>query len=172
MPEDKLPYFKAALQGGLIAAVLSILPFIAFANAVCCLWIIGGGLLSARFLSKASPQKIKPADGAVVGALAGIVASIIQSVVLLPQFTNRALLQQSLDLVAKWGLERPTLNIGPMALFFLSTFTLSIIFSIAGALGGIIGVSWFARQAPSAMTGPPPGPPPPPQPPQGPSDAA
>jgi hypothetical protein len=40
---DKL---KPAIIGGVVLGLLSVIPFVNFANACCCLWAIVGGLLA------------------------------------------------------------------------------------------------------------------------------
>ena len=71
MNEQRPGMFVPALIGGAIAGVLAGIPII---NCLCCLWIIGGGMLAAFFLTKESRLRLSAGDGAIVGIdLAGMV---------------------------------------------------------------------------------------------------
>ncbi len=63
------------LLGGLFIGVLSALPIVSVANC-CCLWIIGGGVLTAYLLQQSQPRPIQPLDGALGGFLAGVLGAI------------------------------------------------------------------------------------------------
>ena len=70
-----------ALIGGAAAGFLSGIPFF---NCLCCLWIIGGGILAAYLLAKDSPESLKPGDGAIAGILSGIVAAVVNALISVP----------------------------------------------------------------------------------------
>jgi hypothetical protein len=181
MDPQKPNYFRPALIAGAVAGLLSGLPFIGMANCVCCLWIVGGAAVAVRLLAAATPAVLTSGDGAVVGALTGITAALTDAVVSIPlRSFNLELGRRLLDKAADMGGEVPagldgifntTGGISP-GWFLLGLFLSAAIFALMGALGGIIGVSLFARKAAAARTGSTPPPPTPPQPPQGPSDAA
>jgi hypothetical protein len=63
--------------------VLSALPIVAAGN-VCCLWVLGAGVVAAYLLQQNHPQPISPADGALAGWLAGIAGAFIYLVVSVP----------------------------------------------------------------------------------------
>ena len=73
--------FGPALIGGAFAGILTALPFI---NCLCCLWIIGGGMLAAYFLYKNSSVALTAGDGAIVGVFSGIIGAIIEFLVSSP----------------------------------------------------------------------------------------
>ena len=64
MNDQRPGMFVPALIGGVIAGVLSGIPIV---SCLCCLWIIGGGILAAYFLTKESSVALTAGDGAIVG---------------------------------------------------------------------------------------------------------
>ena len=75
---------KPALIGGVVLGILSVIPFVNFANACCCLWAILGGLLATHLYVKSSPTPVNAGDGAIVGALAGLIGGVIAFVLGVP----------------------------------------------------------------------------------------
>ncbi len=153
MIDQKPRMFMPALIGGAVAGILSGVPFI---NCLCCIWIIGGAILSAYLLSKDSSVALSAGDGAIVGVFTGIIAAVVDFIVSIPfsamssEFT-RNIMEKLADyaeempsgwenLLEKGGVERsiPMLMLG----FVISV----IIFSVLGALGGIIGISIFKKK--------------------------
>jgi hypothetical protein len=177
MDPRKPNYFRPALMAGAVAGLLSGLPFIGAANCLCCLWIVGGAAVAVRLLAAVTPTLLTSGDGAVVGALTGITAAVVDAIVSIPlRSINLELGRRLLDKAAEMGGDIPAGldgifnsagGISP-GWFLLGLFLSAAIFAGMGALGGIIGVSLFARKAAAVTAGPPA----PPQPPQGPSNAA
>lgn len=181
MEPTKPEYFRPALTAGAVAGLLSAIPFVSAANCVCCLWIVGAAAIAVRLLARTTPVVLKAGDGAVVGALTGIVAAVVQTLLSIPlRSFNLDLAQRILDKAGELGGEMPagldgffqgasaTLTPG---WFLLGLFFSAALFGVFGALGGIIGISLFAKKAVPTQAPPPP-PAVPPAPPQGPSDAA
>jgi hypothetical protein len=176
MDPAKPEYFRPALIVGAAAGVLSGLPLIAAGNCLCCLWIVGGGAVGAKLLSARTPGPLRAGDGALVGALAGIVAAVVSAIVEIPlRSFNLKLAQGFLDRFSDSGFEVPAglegwFDLGSGAVspawMLLGLFVTAAVYAIMGALGGVIGVSLFAKKAG------PPAPPPPPAALEGPSDAA
>jgi hypothetical protein len=79
--ENKL---KPAVIGGIFIGVLSVIPFVNWANICCCLWAILGGLLASSLYVKGSPVAASAGDGAIVGGIAGVVGALISLVVGIP----------------------------------------------------------------------------------------
>lgn len=67
---------QAALLGGLFIGVLSALPIVNVANC-CCLWILGGGLLSGYLTQQDDPHPLTPGRGALAGFLAGMIGAFV-----------------------------------------------------------------------------------------------
>jgi hypothetical protein len=143
-----------ALIGGGIAGVLSAIPFI---NCLCCLWIIGGAMLSAYLLSKDSKVVLSSGDGAIVGALAGVIAAIVDFFVSIPfQAMSDEMARNIMEKVAEYTDEMPQGWEGffegggfeaSMAMNILGLLIAAVVFSILGALGGILGMSMFRKKA-------------------------
>ncbi len=125
-------------------------------NCLCCLWIIGGAMLASYLLAKNSPVALSAGDGAIVGVFSGIIAAVANTFVsipferitvdliykiieYLPQSTEE--MPFEMERLMEGGAEGTTIS-G----FFFSLVIKAIIFSILGALGGIIGISLFGKK--------------------------
>ncbi len=148
-----------ALIGGILSGVLSAIPFI---SCLCCLWIIGGGLLAAYLLSNDSPpMSLTTGDGAIVGAFAGIIGSILNTIVSIPfnaMMRNSEMMRAVIDKISEYVQDMPAgmeglFESGPFNGSFSIAWTLlglvfsMVIFSAFSALGGIIGVSIFKKKS-------------------------
>jgi hypothetical protein len=167
---------QPALLGGLFIGILSALPVINLANC-CCIWTIGGGVLAA-YLDQAPGQQRGPGRGALDGMLAGIVGAFVFLVAAAMVNTVMAPLQERMiDAVINGAYDLPPearewfemardRDAGAFGLvlgFFFQLFT-GIVF---GALGGLLGATFFWKNnVPPALGGPQMPPPPPPLPPQ------
>lgn len=145
--------FVPALIGGVTAGILSGIPII---NCLCCLWIIGGGVLAAYFLTKESPVVMTAGDGAIVGVFTGIIAAIVEAFVTIPfRAVNEKLAQGIMDRFSQYYEEMPSgweswLDgsgfEGSIVWTILGLAVSVIVFSALGALGGIIGISLFKKK--------------------------
>jgi uncharacterized membrane protein YeaQ/YmgE (transglycosylase-associated protein family) len=150
---------QPALLGGAFMGVLSSLPFVSYANACCCLWVLVGGLLAAWVMQQNHPYAITTADGALVGLLAGIFGALIGTVV----SVLMAPFQRQLDLYM-WGrMSQMMRDIPPIVEQVMEqrrsgpavnvlgavaglVFTL-IIYPIFALLGGLLGAALFKKSA-------------------------
>lgn len=160
MNDQRKPGFLVpALIAGVAAGVISGIPLL---GCLCCLWIIGGGMLAAHLASKDMPVSMTAGDGAIVGALAGIVAAIVDTLVSLPfQALNIELMQRLMDRVSEYSTRLPG-NFREMmqqrltekttlAWFLFGLVISAAIFAALSALGGVIGASLFGKKpAPAA----------------------
>ncbi|NIO47886.1 MAG: hypothetical protein GTN73_00380 [Candidatus Aminicenantes bacterium] len=159
MDNQKSAMFSAALIGGAITGVLSGVPFV---SCLCCLWIIGGGMLAAYLLAKNSPVVLSAGDGAIVGVFTGIVAAVVRALVNIPfRSFNIEFLRQIAEGIAEYGGEMPPgfesfLEGGAAQVsvpaFFAGLLVSAIFLSALGALGGIIGVSLFGKKVSPGKT--------------------
>ncbi len=154
MNNQRPDFLVPALIGGSLAGVLSGIPLL---NCLCCLWIIGGAVLSTYLLAKDRSGPLTSGDGAIVGALAGIVSAVVVSLIGIPlRAVNARFIQQMSDRIAEMAGEMPAgleglFDQGGMAQFSFSMFLFGLFISAAvfaafGALGGVIGVSLFGRK--------------------------
>ena len=166
---------RAALIGGAAMFLLGLLtslgvnylPESAARSAGCCncLWIIGGGVLAAYVYVRKSPTTVQPAEGALAGALAGVVGGLINFAytagmyLFFPERIN-AMFAQIEAGVRQAGVDFPSGILGWPLILMIGILGL-VLDTILGTVGGLIGVSIFAKRKGGAE---PPAPPPPPPP--------
>ena len=164
MNGQKPSLITPALIGGAAAGVLSGLPVF---QCLCCLWIIGGAVLSTSLLARQSTNAVTPGDGALVGAFTGVFAAAASAVISIP-FTRvqLAFLKKFFERFQEYipagsrpeGLDR-LLNIEvrgfSVPAFLFNLVILGLIFAAFGALGGVIGASLFGKKPSSPAAGAP-----------------
>src|ERR1051325_2767957 len=97
-PPPKLNFTQPALAGGLALGLLSGLPLIAAGNCLCCMWVLGGGALSAYMLLQQRPGGITYGDAAFGGMLSGFFGAIVSTVISIPvRFLTFRLMQSQQD---------------------------------------------------------------------------
>jgi hypothetical protein len=138
---------KPALLGGLIAGILSVIPFV---STCCCLWSILGGLLASFLYIKSSPAPVTPGGGAAIGAMSGAVGALIYFVIGLP-ITLIFGTAQIEDAFRRSGVEVP---LGGIALAIVGVFIVGVMILIFCTIGGILGVPIFEKR--KGATPPPP----------------
>ncbi len=162
--------YQPALWGGLFIGVLSALPIISIGNVCCCMWVIGGGVITAYLLQQASPVAITIADGAVGGLMAGVIGSVVDVVLSIPvRLLTGPMLEQSLR---RWledaspeirdampGFFRPgAAGAGILLAALIGLVFMLFIGVIFGTIGGMIGAAIFNRGKPAVVPAPPPPP--------------
>jgi hypothetical protein len=149
-----------ALIGGTIAGILTGIPLI---SCLCCLWIVGGGLIAAYFLTKDSPMPLSVGDGAIVGVFAGMIGAVVAFLISIPMAPLEDALARSMtewiseyvDQVPEFwqsfmegeGLE------SSFPFMVLELFINVVVFSLLSALGGIIGISLFKKKISASAQG-------------------
>ncbi|MCD6516950.1 MAG: hypothetical protein J7L72_05985 [Candidatus Aminicenantes bacterium] len=152
MEEQKISMLVPALIGGGIAGVLSGIPVL---NCLCCLWIIAGGIIAVFFLNKESTKPLTMGEGAIVGVFSGLVATAADFLISIPlaPLTNK-FIASLMERIAEYADEMPAgwetwMERGAgsthVSLVLLGILINALVFSVLGALGGIIGVSIFKR---------------------------
>ena len=158
MNNQRYPMLMPALVGGGIAGFLSAVPIINIANCFCCLWIIGGAMLSAYLLTKETSRPLTSGDGAIVGIFSGIVAAVVEFIVSIPfQALSNKIMRSVMERLQEYSNEFPEgwdslLERGAMETAFafsiLGLLISMVIFSVMGALGGILGIALFGKKTP------------------------
>lgn len=139
---------KPALLGGLIAGILSVIPFV---SICCCLWSILGGALASFLYIKSSPNPVTPGGGAGIGAMAGAVGALIYVIIGLPITLIFGTAQME-DTFRRSGIEVP---LGGIALALVGVFMVAVIILIFSTIGGILSVPIFEKRK-GAQPPPPP----------------
>ena len=149
---------QAVLLGGLFIGVLSALPIVNIANC-CCLWILGGGALTAYLAQQDDPQPLGLLAGARLGLLAGIAGAVIWLLVSLAlngviaplqQRAAEIMLGNATDMppdVRRWLESVGDRASAPQRLVGSFLFQLFVATPFA-ALGGLLGTAIVGRQAP------------------------
>jgi hypothetical protein len=162
---------QAPLLGGLFIGVLSALPIVSAGNC-CCLWIFGGGVLTAYLDQQQDPRPMTAGRGAYNGFLAGVIGAFVWLVValaldaVLGPFRERALeeivrVARDVPPEVRGALEAMRGRSG--AALTLNFFFLLCAGAIFSTLGGVLGASFFRSDVPPALGGPPEPPAVPPQ---------
>ena len=163
--------------GGLFIGVLSALPVVELGNCVCCLWIVGGGMLTAYLLQRDRAEPLQLGEGAVGGLMAGLAGAVFFLVVSIPIGIVTAPFERRMmefvldsqsdmppelrDMLESFGTE------GSMAVGIALEFVFMLIAGIIFAtLGGLFGALLFRPSAPAPPYPPPSSVPPPPPAPQ------
>ena len=150
---------QPVLFGGLFMGVLSALPIISLGNC-CCLWVMGGGVVTAYLTQHGRPDPIRLGEGAFGGFLSGIVGAVVYAVVSVPvQLVTGGMMDGLLDS----GAEVPpeiremieSLASGGVVTGFVFMLAVGMVFS---PLGGLLGALIFRSTPPAESTVPPPPP--------------
>jgi hypothetical protein len=155
--------FKPAALGGLFIGVLSALPIIGIGNCCCCLWIVTGGLLASYLASGGRSTSLPPAEGALVGGLAGVVGAfvwlpvtVLVAIVMSPveQAIAGAILSNARDLPPEAREVLENLGQGSSVMRHIVGFVLMFFAgAVFGAIGGLIGATFFRKDVPPALGG-------------------
>ena len=157
---------QPVLFGGLFMGVLSALPIISLGNC-CCLWVMGGGVVTAYLTQHGRPDPIQLGEGALGGFLSGIFGAVVYTVVSLPIQLVTAPLQRGL----MQGLINSAADVPPevremmksvgsgscLVAVVVGFFFMLAVGMVFSTLGGLLGALIF-RSTPAAppATSPPP----------------
>jgi len=157
---DKL---KPAIIGGVVLGLLSVIPFVNWANVCCCLWAILGGALASYLYIKNSPVPATPGDGAILGALAGLVGAVISVVIGIPVSILMSgvmmgivvRLMESIN-PSQAEMMRTQIEAGQtVAGAMVNGLILAVLLVIFSTLGGLIGIPIFEKRKRDVMPPPP-----------------
>jgi hypothetical protein len=160
---------QPVLLGGLFIGVLSALPVISIGNC-CCLWILGGGMLTVYLAQQNTPRSIRPGRGFVLGLMAGIAGAFVWLFAALVLDTFIAPLQERIiDEMLRNAQDMPpdareliemVAGRASSPTRFVVGFAFQLCGAIFAALGGVLGAIFFRRDVPPALGGDPLAPPP------------
>lgn len=140
---------QAILIGGTFTGVLSALPIVSVANC-CCVWLIGGGAITAYLLQQGQTEPISLADASVGGCLAGVFGAFVSAVVSVPiQLVTQPLQRQMADFlrgnsdvppeVVEMVEQLSGAGVAAVLFGFVVMLVLGMVFStLGGLLGGIV----------------------------------
>lgn len=158
---------KAAAIGGAAAGLASSIPIVEFLNLACCALIVGGALLAVYLALRNEPPTENPplGDGAAIGALSGAFAAVVGAIVSIPFAliageagdAGASAIQDFLESDDGAAIEGPLRDFleylagsgeGILLGGFLIGFGFSLVlYTIFGALGGVLGAAIFNRKA-------------------------
>ena len=153
------PRTQAILIGGAFIGVMSALPVISIANC-CCLWVIGGGIVTAYLLQQDAGGNLPVGDGALGGLLAGVagaflygaVSGVIQ-LITAPLRPDTGLLDIPADLPPA-VIEMFETFVATPSLAIMIGFVVMLFVGVPFAtLGGVLGTLFFRREQPATAGG-------------------
>jgi hypothetical protein len=171
---NELDWKQPALVGGVMAGMLSVIPFVNLANCCFCAWLLVGGAVAAKMLINRAPRPVRSGEGAQVGAVAGLIAAGIYTLISLAlavfhigqriqedlfirlaEMSNDPNLQERIRKMIEESANQPQAEKLASALIVL--VIVSVIYIGFSTLGGLLGVALFEKRRDQ--------PPPPPYPP-------
>ena len=147
------PKLQPALLGGAFIGVLSALPIISIGNACCCLWVVGGGAITAFLMQQSHPDPISTSDGAAGGFLAGVVGAFVYAVVAIPiqwlmapiqRQIARRVLDSARDIPVELRDLLEQVNVGVLGMI-VGVVVMLLIGMVFATAGGAIGALIFGR---------------------------
>jgi hypothetical protein len=132
---------KAALIGGVVAGILSAIPFV---NYCCCIWAVGGGILAVYLFVKNTRSTVTPGGGASIGAVAGGIAAVIYLVISLPLnlIIGTAAMAAQMEQMERAGVSIPFSGV---ALMLVGSIIGAVLVFVLTMVGGLIGAPIFGK---------------------------
>jgi hypothetical protein len=154
---------KPAIIGGVVLGILSVIPFVNWANICCCLWAILGGALASYLYIKNSPVRATPGDGAILGALAGLVGAVISVIIGIPLSILMSgvmigivvRLMESINPSQSEMIRTQIMAGQTVARAIVNGLILAVLLVVFSTLGGLIGVPIFEKRKRDVMPPPP-----------------
>jgi hypothetical protein len=154
---------KPAIIGGVVLGILSVIPFVNWANICCCLWAILGGVLASYLYIKNSPVPATPGDGAILGAMAGLVGAVISVVIGIPvsilmSGVMTAMMIRLMESInpSQAEMMRSQIEAGQTVVgAIVNGLILAVLLVVFSTLGGLIGVPIFEKRKRDVMPPPP-----------------
>jgi hypothetical protein len=148
---------QPAIYGGLFIGVLSALPIVNMGNCLCCMWVVGGGVLATYLMQQNHPYPVASADGALVGLLAGVIGGVFGALLSVPiQMLMGPMQKQLFDQIlansqdmppeSRAMLENLASGSGSAILFAIQLVASVVVGAIFGMLGGLLGVALFKKK--------------------------
>lgn len=165
MPSKNL---QPAVIGGLFIGILSALPIIGAFNLCCCLWVVGGGVITAYLMQSASAMAVTVGDGALGGLIAGLIGAIVDTILTIPirlltgpmqaRFFQRWMESAPRDVPDSLRVfMEPGVMTGGSVIATIANFMLMLVLgAIFATIGGMIGAAIFNRGKPTVAPTPPP----------------
>ena len=155
---------QPVLFGGLFMGVLSALPIISLGNC-CCLWVMGGGAMTAYLTQHGKSDPITLGEGAFRGFLAGVLGAVVYVVVSLPiQVVAEPLQRGMMDRLLESAADVPPELLdmieslesgGGVAAILIGFFFMLAVGMVFSPLGGLLGALMFRSAPPAAPADPP-----------------
>src|SRR5262245_58834067 len=160
---NQLDWKQPALVGGLMAGMLSIIPFVNLANCCFCAWLLVGGAVAAKMLINRTPRPVRSGEGAQIGAVAGLIAAGVYFLISLTlvvfnvgqrfqeELLNRisdasgdpALQARIQQVIEESASQSQAEKLGSALIFLVIVSVIYIGFS---TLGGLLGVALFEKR--------------------------
>ena len=155
----------AVLIGGGFNGVLSALPIIGTANCLCCLWVVGGGVITAWLLQQGQADPLELGEGALGGLLAGVAGAVVYTLVWVPlQLFLGSLTGGPGEAFRIGDVDVPPemlrmlevmeqIMSNPPLMALMAFFTMLAAGMVFSTVGGLLGAFFFRKAAPPAAPG-------------------
>lgn len=163
---------RPALIGGVVIGLLSGIPYVNLGNIICCMWIVGGGVLASYLYIKKSPQPVNIGEGALLGAMAGVIGTVVTLIVGIPLTILTGYPEQRMlvDFMERFDpqqaevyrqrieevMSQPLTTQVFSSVFSIGTFIALAITVLFALIGGLLAVPLFEKRKNGGGTPPPP----------------
>jgi len=153
MTQANKPYLSSALWPGIVLGLLSVIPIVNYGNLLCCLWIVGGGVLAA-IVYRSETKAITPREGAWVGFLAGMVGAAVVAVGngVLWFFFHETYLADINEIITMGDLDPQMIDMmaefanNPLLIILISLISFLFLNAVFSTLGGFITATIINRR--------------------------
>jgi len=150
---ERKPYLTSALWPGIVLGLLSVIPVVNYGNIICCLWLLGGGVLAA-VVYKGEASAISNKEGAIVGSIAGIIGAFVIAIGtgILWYFFNENYLANLNNFIRTGEIDPEMITMmadiinNPVLVILGSLFFYLILNTVMAGFGGFIGATVINRR--------------------------
>ena len=150
---EKKPYLSSALWPAIVLGLLSVIPVVNYGNIICCLWLLGGGVLAA-VVYKGEASAISNKEGAIVGSIAGIIGAFVIAIGtgILWYFFNENYLANLNNFIRTGEIDPEMITMmadiinNPVLVILGSLFFYLILNTVMAGFGGFIGATVINRR--------------------------
>jgi hypothetical protein len=140
-------FLIASLIAGVVMGLLGGLPIISIANCVLCMWVWASAIFAVWLYRRfeGSQPLVTLGQGALLGVVTGLIGAVI--VLLISLITKQAATDAIMSAFETAGMEAP--GFFATGAILVGIVIDLVLYSIFGAIGGLIGAAIFKPKAPA-----------------------